>query len=238
MASSFSAVPDLYEVLTVSSESVRLKYALVIVTIGILLVSYLSPRLTVGSMLALSVTTTVIPLLYSIWKNHTTTFIKDMDYRLSTLDPTDKYNYLYLDANMVNLLYSIYDFKKLAPETYERLLEMSDSLLHLRSDFDTGLLTDMTDQYANAEVLASKAINQLHTFIYSINNPTVYSLYNTAFQRFRIIVRRQLDEMRSIALAKPLPNGRMPFILGPEHPKALPTGLYEDDAERAYNIVV
>ena len=233
-----SSVPDLYEVLTVSSESVRLKYAVVIITIGISLVSYLSPYLKAGHLLAFSVMTTVIPLLYSVWKNSTTTFIKDMDFRLSTIDPDDKYNYMYMDANLVNLLYSIYDFKTIAPETYERLLEMCNSLLHLRSDFDTGLLADMTDQYANAEVLGSKAINQLHTFIYSITNPTVYKLYNTAFQRFRIIIRRQLDEMRSMAIAKPLPNGRMPFILAPEAPKALPTGLYEDDAERAFNVVV
>lgn len=237
MAASFSA-PDLYEVLTVSSESERLKYVLVVITVGIAIVSYLSPYLTIGHTLAFTVITTVIPLLFSVWKNNTSTFIKEMDYRMATINPDDIYNYLYLDANLVNLLYSIYDFKKLAPEIYERLLGICDNFLHLRSDFDTGVLADMPEQYANACILANKAVNQMHAFVYSINNQTVYKLFDTAFQRLRIILRRQLDIMRSIALAKPQPNGLFPIIPTAEDPKPISTGIYEDDAERAFNIII
>ena len=233
-----SKTSELYEILSVSSDKERLKYVLVVVTVSIGLIRYFNPYLTIAHALTLTLITTILPVIYSEWKTRSGNFIKDMDYRLATIDPEDKLNYLYIDANMVNLLYSIYDFKSLAPELYERLLDICNNLLHMRSDFDTGLLEDMVDQYNNAEILANRAVNQFHAFIYSINNPTVYKLYNTAFQRFRIIVRRQLDVMRVEALSKPEASGLFPFILTPDQPKPLANELYENDADRAYNIIV
>lgn len=229
---------DLYEILSIPSENERLKYTLVVISIAIALVRYLSPYLNIAHGITITLVTTILPILYSSWKNETGNFLKDMDFKLSTIDPDDELNFLYMDANMVNLLYSIYDFKSFAPEVYERLLVICNNFLRLRSDFDTGLLADMSEQYYSADILANKAINQFHSFIYSVNNPTIYKLYNTAFQRFRIIVRRQLDVMRTIALSKSDKNGLMPFIPTPEQPKALAYELFESDADRAYNIVI
>jgi hypothetical protein len=235
-SSDFLASPGLYDILSVTDVSQRIKYVVVTVTIFIAVISYVSPHLTFGYILALMLITTLLPVLYGSWKNGSDTFMKEMDFKISTIDPDDRYNFLYIDANLVNLLYSIYDFKTLAPDNYDDLLEVCNNFLHLRNDFDTGLLTDSGDQYLNAEYLARKAANQMHTFIYSLPNKTYYDLFDVAFERIRIILRRQLDVMAQIAEKEPL-NIKKTFIPNATDPRPMSVDV-EDISERVYNVIV
>jgi hypothetical protein len=230
------STPGLYDILSVTDVSLRIKYVVLVVTVSIAVISYLSPRLTFGYILALMLITTILPILYGSWKNGTDTFLKEMDFKISTIDPNDQYNFLYMDANLVNLLYGIYDFKDLSPDNYDDLLEVCNNLLHLRNDFDTGALKDCGDQYLNAEYLAIKAANQMHTFIYSMPNQTYYDLFDVAFQRIRIILRRQLDVMARIAEKEPL-NIKKTFIPHTNNPRPFSIGM-ESPADRAYNILI
>ena len=236
MATQTLSSPDLFEILSVSDASQRIKYVMLTVVVFIAAISYLSPRLTMGAIFAFMVVFTFLPIMYGSWRNGTNTFMKEMDFKIRTIDKDDKYNFLYIDANLVNLLYSIYDFKGIASDNYEDLLEVCNNFLHIRNDFDTGLLKDGGDQYLNAEYLARKAANQMHTFIYSLPNKTYYDLYDIAFERLRVILRRQLDIMARVAENEPL-SMRKTFIPRPDDPRPFP--VEDNDAmERIYNIIV
>ncbi len=212
------SIPELYDILNVSDGNEKIKYVAVVLTISITMTTYLSPYIGISHLFTLSLITSILPIIYMTWQNSTSTFIKNMDFKLATLDPDSKYEYLYTDANLINLLFSIYNFKSFAPEKFEQIISESNTLLGLRSDFDTGELVNPGRQYLVAEVLCRKILNDFHSFIYVVPDSGNYKLFDKAFRRMRIILRRQLDGMVQFSLKEPL-TAHKTFIRPADQPK-------------------
>ncbi len=209
---------ELYNILTTDDSNERLKYVALIATISIAILSYLAPYIGLGHIFALTLITTILPVMYNAWQSSTTSFIRDIELKLTTIDPEETYTYLYMDVNLVNLLFNVYGFKAVAPGQYEDLLMQCNDLLHLRGDFDTGALQDPGTQYNIACGMANKLLTLYHSFIYVISDKAQYMLFNTSFHRIRIIVRRQLDVMATYARKEPI-NIHKTYIRAPETPK-------------------
>ncbi len=214
-----SSPVSFYDIVSVVDNRERLKYVALVVTLSIALTSYLSSYINVSHLFALSFISTVLPVVYSIWQYNTSSFIRDMDLKITTLDPEDNYEYLYTDANLVNLLYSVYDFKKFAPEQFEEILDECNTLLNLRSDFDTGELSNPASQYAVAERLARTILNHYHALIFVLPSANYYKLFTESFKRIRIIVRRQLDAMAQRARLEPV-NSHKRYVHRADLPKS------------------
>lgn len=104
-------------------------------------------------------------------------------------------DYMYLDANMINLMYSLIDLYQYNPDSFQKMLKCVNNLLHIRNDLQyLGPIDRPADHFEIAESLAQKATNYLHTFQLSVPKNTVtVKLLSDALKRFQILIKRNLD---------------------------------------------
>ena len=132
-------------------------------------------------------------------------FNDDTQDELNQIDPDQKYVYLVKDVHFIKLLYSIADFSAYNALIYQSTLSLIDQLLHIRADFDTGVLLHPSVHFEHARDKAFALQNMAASFIHTLPRDEVTKVrYQTFLSRLRILTFRQLDAMLIVAKEEPV----------------------------------
>jgi hypothetical protein len=146
-------------------------------------------------------------------------------------------SYLFLDPNMINLLYSIKDFETYSSINYSKILVLTNNILKLLNDMRLkdpkgGIaLIDCAKNFEVAQHFTKLSNNYFHSFVYSLPPQKEYSKkYMSALKRFRLLNKRNLDTMKDICTTqrKINPVSIRTVFIGPEYEGAKPHDLAED----------
>lgn len=199
----FSKV-SLLDVVETPNHQLRFYYtALICVTMAFF--TYLGDTIKLSHIVGLIVSG--VGILYLFQSNQKTeyAFYEKMEMELRTIDPENKYPFLYTDVNMVDLLYHIQDFSIYTPRNYQNLLNVCNDFLHLRADFDTRALARPSQNYETAEALGTKCIECMESILYSLPPIDLFMLkHKKAMARIQVLVLRHLDVMLKIADEEPV----------------------------------
>lgn len=123
---------------------------------------------------------------------------KDIDqlYKRHELDS------LYIDANLINFLFSVIKLYDYNPGEYYALLQGTNNILKIKRDIDTfyesnGEYPENTSElFASALELKQKTINNMHNFIYTVPKMNImYNYINDSIERYSILISRVTDDI-------------------------------------------
>ncbi len=188
-------MPGIYEYITQIDQNEKVIY------LGILVVClYLFTNgivdIRAGHGFAIAVTLGIVWYMSDRQLNSETTFNASLANKLADLPGV---KYFHLDPDMINIFHSISgDLAQLNPKVYMDALKSIDSLLKIRSNFETGALTSNPfESFQVAEQQGKTALNSCHSFVHSISDNTVLYDKHTAFvQRLQLLIQRNLDYMK------------------------------------------
>jgi hypothetical protein len=101
--------------------------------------------------------------------------------------------YFHLDPNMINLFFSVKDYRKYNKDSYEKAIRTTDNVLHIRSDIEKGIQNNVRS-FEIAQMMASRSLNYMQSFIISL--PVVKVLHDKHYavlNRHHILLKRNLD---------------------------------------------
>lgn len=119
---------------------------------------------------------------------------RDLELKLHLLDK-DTPLYFHLDPNIINLFFSIKDFKTHNPKAFIQAMKTTDNVLHLKSDMENNL-ENPVQTFQIAQMMASRSLNHMQSFIFSIPKSSVFkNKYQQVLDRHHILLKRNLDFM-------------------------------------------
>ena len=122
-------------------------------------------------------------------------FNEDLEFKLKTLNPKNSPEFLHMDANIINLLSSIKDFKKFNSDTFDKIVESCDNMLHIHSDLKKGVNFPVHN-FEIAIDQGNLAINYMHSFIINLPTSEVFNKkHEKVLDKFQILIKRNLDKM-------------------------------------------
>lgn len=149
--------------------------------------------------------------------------------------------YMYLDADIVNLLDSIKnDIGATNLDNYLNTLRCVENVMHMKSDFESvDLLSNAYESYQIAEAEAKAALNYANGFAIAFldASPVLRRKHKAFMKRFQLLLQRNLDQMKKKANQVPL-NTTTHFITDFNGPVAIEkaTGFSRDYAGLQFNI--
>lgn len=115
-------------------------------------------------------------------------FNEDMEYRLKILGSPSQF---YRDANLINLFYNIYGWRSLNPNNFDHALKAINNILQIESDSEKPLKR-CVDNYDVAHDQRNLALNLVHGFIYSLDNPILVTKLKKVLKRLQILLERHI----------------------------------------------
>lgn len=104
-------------------------------------------------------------------------------------------SYFHLDPDIINLFFSIKDFKKINPDAFKKAMQTTDNVLRLRSDMEKDI-ENSAETFEIAQDQATKSLNYMQSFIISIpGNPVYVNKFEDVLERHHILLKRSLDVM-------------------------------------------
>jgi hypothetical protein len=103
--------------------------------------------------------------------------------------------YFHYDPDMINLFFSVKDYRKFNKDSYEKAIKTTDNVLHIRSDIEKGIKNNVRS-FEIAQMMASRSLNYMQSFIISL--PVVKVLHDKHYavlNRHHILLKRNLDYM-------------------------------------------
>jgi hypothetical protein len=126
-------------------------------------------------------------------KNNAVSFNASMDYKYKTIG-TPKY--FYIDANLINLYFSIYKWKNLNPHNYKESLKAVSNILEIEQD-SKRKIRNCYDSYNIAFDQSKLALNMLHGYIYNIDNPLLIEKLKKVLARLDQLLTRHLNRIEN-----------------------------------------
>jgi len=112
-------------------------------------------------------------------------------------------SYLYLDPNIINLLYNVLEYNEYAPDIYFKILKYTNKLLQIKYEIPFVLAETCIGDYYNGKKIMKNSINFFHSMIYNIpRNKLVINKFNKLLKRFHILLKRILDYIKDICEKK------------------------------------
>lgn len=119
---------------------------------------------------------------------------RELELKLQLLDK-DIPLYFHVDPDMINLFFSIKDFKQYNPQSFIQSMKTTDNVLRLKTDFEKTLQNPI-ETFEIAQSMSQKSLNYMQSFIISLPSSKVT---NTKFQyvleRHHVLLKRNLDYM-------------------------------------------
>lgn len=125
----------------------------------------------------------IIYIFYDKDKILETTDKKVIDFKLNSLYPQPKY--IKNHNKLINYLYSIKDFRPYNTDSYDKMIQCIDNILHLYNDIMIGI------NYTNHNIdlmidNKKKAVNYLHSIIYNI--PEITVIINKHSESIKVLI--------------------------------------------------
>lgn len=186
----------------ISNQQIGLYIFIIIVTL-VLFTRVIDINL--GHVFALFISIIVITLFSLSYKQDTTEFNKDMEYKLNYLD-NDKSltNYFYLDVNLISLFYNIKtNYYTYNPISYQNALSSVNEVLKVRNDMEKDICS-----YSKSGSILDNDILNINS---SLVNDEVYTcgkILNNSYENYQIAdenTKEALNYLESIFISIP-PN--------------------------------
>ena len=127
---------------------------------------------------------------------------KKLELKLKLLDKIQP-TYFHIDPDMINLFFSIKDFKKYNEDAFKKAMKTTDNVLILRVDSEKGL-ENCVETFEMAEMMANKSLNYMQSFIIKIPQISILkNKYQKVLNRHHILLKRHLDYMYEKCKVKP-----------------------------------
>ena len=109
---------------------------------------------------------------------------------------------LYMDANLINFLFSIVKLYDYNPGEYYSLLQGTNNILKIQKDIDifyksNGVYPENTSElFQGVLELKQKTINNMHNFIYTVPKMGIMNNYiNDSINRYSVLISRVTDSI-------------------------------------------
>jgi len=130
----------------------------------------------------------IITKLQEQEKTSSLSFNEEMDYRLDMLGTP---SHFHLDADIINLFFNIYGWRKKNPYNFDHAIKAVNNIL--RIEVDTGKdLKRCVDNYNVAYDQKNTAMNLMHGFIYNIDHPMLVAKLKKVLSRLQQLLERHL----------------------------------------------
>jgi len=141
----------------------------------------------------------IIIIIYLYTKDEAThnSFHQDMIYRIQAINTItkNKYEYLYLDTELVELITRIIDYRKYSVSEFDGMVHQINLFLKLMYQVELGT-EKCADNIDVAKVIANNAMNKLTTFFHNIeNSPIQEKKLELSIQILQNILTKHIDEM-------------------------------------------
>lgn len=144
-------------------------------------------------------------LSQSLKTQKTTIGLRKDSYIENTEPSTDIKSFLYLDPNLINLLYSVRDYELYSEIVFGRVLRSVNFMLKLKNDMlmktPSGdiALQDVARNFQAASSFGKQAMNYFNSFIHSLPSNTYYQKKQAdSMKRLQLLIKRNTDEMKII----------------------------------------
>ena len=103
-----------------------------------------------------------------------------------------KAKYLYIDADIINLLYNIIEYKDFNKKVYKSLLKNVDKFLTIRENIKN--VVNCNDYIKNAEDFYRISLNEMQSFVYSLpSDPIINEKMKRSLNRLHLLLKRNMD---------------------------------------------
>lgn len=140
----------------------------------------------------------VIGIVLILTFNDTKVFFKTdlnrtLELKLKLLDKKQPL-FFHIDPDMINLFFSIKDFKKFNEKAFTKAMQTTDNVLRLKVDFEKLLKGNPVETFETAEMMAHRSLNYMQSFIISLP-ANFQGKFQTVLDRHHILLKRHLDFM-------------------------------------------
>jgi hypothetical protein len=109
-------------------------------------------------------------------------------------------NNMHMDASLIDLLYSIKEYKQYNPDVYIRLSKNIDNLLRIEKDLENGAERP-AQLFDVAHICQKKALNALHSMIHSIPySKNSDEKFTEALEEFNKLFARHIANMKKMVI--------------------------------------
>lgn len=122
----------------------------------------------------------------------TLSFNHKMDYKLDMLGSPSN---LHRDSNLINLFYDIYGWRALNANNFDNAIKAVNNVLQIESDSEKPLKR-CVDNYEVAVDQRNIAMNLIHGFIYSIDQPILVTKLKKVLIRLQDLLERHLSNIQ------------------------------------------
>ena len=164
------------------------EFVYVIIGMIIFLISTRLSKARSGHIFAVITSYLIIQRLQQQASDSTMSFNEKMDYRLDLLGAP---SHFHADTNIINLFYNIYGWRDLNAYNFDNAIKAINNILKIEQDSNLPLQR-CVDNYEVAYEQRSIALNLMHGFIYSLDNPILVSKLKKVLERIQQLLERHL----------------------------------------------
>lgn len=133
----------------------------------------------------------IIYKINNINKSEANDFNNEIDFKYKLIGYP---SHFYLDANLINLYFSIYKWKNLNPHNYNESIESVNNILKI--EYESRNLDKCVSTYEIALEQSKNALNMIHGFIYNISHKQLVEKLNNVLKRLQQLLTRHLEVIR------------------------------------------
>ncbi|KAI8822781.1 hypothetical protein BJ741DRAFT_715272 [Chytriomyces cf. hyalinus JEL632] len=104
-------------------------------------------------------------------------------------------SHFYMDANVINFFYSIFRWRDKNAQNFDEAVASVNNVLRIHSDAEKPLLRPV-DSYDVARDQATAALNLMHGFVYSIDQPLLIDKLKVMLTRLQQLLERHLVKIQ------------------------------------------
>lgn len=171
----------------------KIKY--IIVIIALVYVNTILVKSKISHFMGLMIGIMIIVIMNDKKLSQSDDINRSLEIKLKLLDQTMP-QYFHLDSNMINLFFSIKDFKQYNEDAYRKALKLTDNVLHLKFDMEKDSIVNYVESFEIAYMMTQKALNYMQSFIITIpSNKVMHKKFQAVLERHHILLKRNLDYM-------------------------------------------
>ena len=162
------------------------------IALGILYTSTRLMKAGASHIFALMVAYGIITRLKEISTNDTLSINEEIDYRLEILGAP---SHFHLDTNLINLFFSIYGWRERNPNNFDNAIKAVNNVLKISEDTEH-VLQRCVDNYEIAYDQSKIAMNMIHGFTYSIDQPLLVTKLKKVLIRLHMLLERHIRQIQ------------------------------------------
>lgn len=148
-------------------------------------------RIGSGHILAVIVSALIVWYVFNRSQSEQFGFLSSMEEKLNALGNPSHFHH---DADLINLFFSIRNWRNLNPDNFDQAVTATNNVLRLVEE-SRFLRKQCIDSYHVAKDLAQLSLNLVHGFIYNIEHQELVTKLENVLERLQFLLGGQLNLM-------------------------------------------